>query len=96
MTPLVSPQARLDLLEIWEFIARDDIDAADQVITEIEHAFMALADHPRIGHVREDLAPRDLRFWPVHSYLVVYRWEVQPIEIARVLSHWRDLVDLLP
>jgi plasmid stabilization system protein ParE len=26
-----SPQARLDLLEIWEFIAQDDVDAADRV-----------------------------------------------------------------
>jgi len=28
---VLSPAARLDLIELWEFIAQDNIDAADRV-----------------------------------------------------------------
>jgi len=31
-----SPEARRDLLAIWEFIAQGDLDAADRVEREIE------------------------------------------------------------
>ena len=33
-----SPEARHDLLQIWEFIAQDNLDAADRVEQAIEHA----------------------------------------------------------
>jgi len=37
MSDLVfSPQAQQDLIEIWDFIAQDDIDAADRVCDDIE------------------------------------------------------------
>jgi hypothetical protein len=29
--------------------------------------------------------------WPVHSYLVIYRPEIQPLQIVRVLSGYRDI-----
>jgi hypothetical protein len=31
----------------------------------------------------------------VRSYLIIYRPEVQPIQIVRVLSGYRDIADLL-
>lgn len=34
----VTPQARKDLKEIWEYIARDSIDRADMVLERIERA----------------------------------------------------------
>jgi hypothetical protein len=37
---LYSPAARLDLLEIWEYIARDNLDAADRVEQEIKEAVL--------------------------------------------------------
>ena len=36
------PQARLDLDEIWEFIRRDNLDAADKVIADILASIDAL------------------------------------------------------
>lgn len=36
-----------------------------------------------------------MRFWVVHSYLIVYRAEVEPIEVVRVVSGFRDLIELL-
>jgi plasmid stabilization system protein ParE len=90
-----SPAARQDLLEIWEFIAQDDLDAADRVEREIERAILRLADNPGLGHVRRDLTSKPVRFWVVYSYLVVYDPATQPLEVVRILSGYRDLASLL-
>jgi plasmid stabilization system protein ParE len=46
---LVTPEARADLRAIWEYIADDNIDAADRVLDQIEQAFNTLADMPGGG-----------------------------------------------
>jgi antitoxin ParD1/3/4/toxin ParE1/3/4 len=50
-----------------------------------------------MGHRREDLVEGDsrLRFWPVYSYLVVYRTETDLLEIVRVLHSARDVRAIL-
>jgi plasmid stabilization system protein ParE len=40
-----------------------------------------LAEYPGMGHLREDLADEPLRFWPLYSYLIIYRAAARPIEI---------------
>ena len=64
-----SPAARRDLLEIWEFIAQDDLDKADRVERESEQAITKLADDPKLGHLRRDLTTKPIRFWSVYSTL---------------------------
>ena len=76
---LYSPEARLDLLEIWEFIARDDVDAADRVEREIEQTLSMLARNPYLGHLRRDLTSKPVRFWPIYSYLIIYDPATQPL-----------------
>ena len=90
-----SPEARLDLLEIWEYIARDDLDAADQVEQEIRLAVLQLARNPELGHLRRDLTSQPVRFWRVYSYLIIYDPAARPLEIVRVLSGYRDVAELL-
>lgn len=91
----LSPQAFRDIDEIWEFIAEDNLDAADNVRDEIFAACGKLADMPGMGHLREDLADEPLRFWRVYSYLIIYRPESRPLEIVRVLHGARDIFALL-
>lgn len=91
----VTPAARLDLLQIWEYVAhRDGVSAADGVISDIRSALQHLAEFPETGHRRDDLADESLRVWSVHSYLIVYRPNRRPIEIVRVVSGYRDLFPL--
>ncbi len=90
-----SPEARRDLLEIWEFIAQDDLDAADRVEQEIEEALAMLSRNPELGHVRRDLTSKPVRFWPVYSYLIIYDPEARPLEVVRILSGYRDVAALL-
>ena len=90
-----SPEARLDLLEIWEHIALDNLDAADRVEQKMQEAVLLLVRHPELGHTRRDLTSQPVRFWPVYSYLIVYRPDSRPLEIARILSGYRDIAELL-
>lgn len=56
------PEARIDLLEIWEYLANDNPDAADKSVNKIEHAIDGLILFPNQGHKRSDLTGRPLRF----------------------------------
>ena len=92
---ILSPQARLDLIEIWTYIAEEDIDAADRLRERLHEAILKIAEMPGIGHLREDLADEPLRFWPVSHYLIIYRADSEPLEIVRILSSRRDVRALL-
>ena len=68
MTPYTfHPDARGDLDEIWDYIAADNPDAADRVITEILDATRAVVPYPHSGHRRPDLTAAPLRFLIVHE-----------------------------
>ena len=56
------PDAFADLDEIWEYIAQDNVDAADRVLADIHSTVTLLAGSPQIGHRRPDLTTRSLRF----------------------------------
>ena len=92
---VLTPQAGRDLEGIWEYIAEDSIERADRVADEIEAALRLIADNPRIGHIREDFADDRHRFWPVLSYLIMYRHGTRPLQILRIVSGYRDLIALL-
>lgn len=83
--------ASLDLDDIWEYIAADSIDAADRWIGKHFDAFEALGRTPGMGHKREDLTWYSVLFWPVGSYLIIYRAERSPVEIVAVTRGSRDI-----
>lgn len=83
--------AEQDLNEIWDFIANDDINAADQWIHELFSAFELLAKNSGIGHKREDLTSFPILFWPVGAYLIIYRRQETFIEIVAVTQGARDI-----
>lgn len=87
--------ARRDLRELWEFIAEDNLDAADRVVADITAAFARLAQMPGLGHAREDLTARPLLFWPVHSYLIVYRSDRKSLQIVAVVHGACDVPRIL-
>jgi plasmid stabilization system protein ParE len=88
---IVSPQAVEDLQAIWNHIANDSIDAANQVVDNLFAAFQQLADWPELGHPRQDLTKRDVRFWPVGKHLVIYRVKPMRVEVVAVLHGARDI-----
>jgi len=87
-------QAHTDLEDIWLHIASDNLTAADRFVDELFDKFKLLASEPGMGRRREDLA-NALRSFPVGNYIIFYITIAVGIEIARVLSGFRDLPNVL-
>jgi toxin ParE1/3/4 len=87
------PLARRDLNEIWEYIAQDNLDAAERLVERIEELCELLATRPQLGRRREELAP-GLRSFPAGSYLIFYQEIHDGIEVVRVFHASRDIDSL--
>jgi plasmid stabilization system protein ParE len=92
---VLSIGAELDLDEIWEYIAQDNIDAADRWLGKLFDSFEALARTPGMGHKREDLTSYPVLFWPVGAYLILYRVQTERIEIVAVTQGAQDIPSFL-
>jgi plasmid stabilization system protein ParE len=92
MTPryVLHPEALNDLASIWEFIAANNIDAADRAREKIYNTIRFLAENPHTGHVRRDLASRSLRFRRVYSYLIAYAPDENPLLVLAVIHGSRS------
>ena len=88
---VLSSDADRDLDDIWEYIAQDSVDAAERWIAKLFDAFEALGETPGMGHKREDLTRYAVLFWPVGSYLIIYRAQRLPVEIVAITRGSRDI-----
>ena len=91
----LSPEVARDIEDIWEYIARDSVRAARRVRLGLLAACRRLAQHPGLGHRREDLTDKPVLFWPVYSYLIIYNPATEPLEIVRILHGAQDIPRLL-
>lgn len=87
---LERPQAQADVDEIWLFIAQDDLARADSFIDLIAERCRLLAENPRMGRDRSQLAA-GLRSFPVGNYIIFYMPLPNGIEVVRVLNGARDM-----
>src|SRR5580693_2279678 len=88
--------AALDLFEIWKYIKEQaSVTTADHVELAIRERIAFLAGAPEAGLYRKDLTHEDVKFFPVYSYLIVYRPTTRPLQIASILHGRRDVAQLL-
>lgn len=90
----LTPRALNDLDEIWNYIAEDNVDAANRVESAIFAACSSVARHPLLGSRRAEITPLPVRFWTVTrfpNYIVVYRPDTQPLQVVAVLHGKRDI-----
>ena len=86
----LSRLAEQDLLDIWTHIAKDNQEAADRFIDLLVQKCDNLGAFPEMGRRRDELAPL-LRSFPVGRYIIFYRIADQGVEVARILSAYRDI-----
>jgi plasmid stabilization system protein ParE len=92
---LVAPEAEDDLRKIWRYLLGEaGLASANRIQGELVDAFEGLADVPGKGHKRPDLTSRDVLFFSVYQYMIVYR-RTELVEIVAVLHGKRDLKRLL-
>jgi toxin ParE1/3/4 len=87
---VLHPEAYTDLDEIWEYIASDNIDAADRTREEIYDAIGKLVQFPHQAHERPDLTTRAVRFQTVRDYLIAYAPDENPLLVIAVLHGRRN------
>jgi plasmid stabilization system protein ParE len=94
---VLTTQAQEDLREIRDYILQEGgFRAARYVVSALVTSFRALVRTPGQGHKREDLTDREeLRFWPVFSYLVVYRTDKKFLTIVAIIHGKRDIKSVL-
>ena len=84
------PDAVKDLQEIWDYIAADNLEAADRVREEIFDAILSLIPFPSVGHSRPDLTSRSLRFQTVREYVIAYAADEKPLTVIAILHGRRS------
>ncbi len=87
---VLHPEAYTDLDDIWEYIAADNLDAADRVREEIYETIRSLVAFPRQGHSRPDLTSRPLRFHSLRDYVIAYAPDEKPLPVIAVLHGRRS------
>ena len=92
---LVAPEAEDDLRQIWRYLLGEaGLAIADRIQSELVDAFEGLTDLPGKGHKRPGLTGRDVLFFSVYQYMIVYR-RAATVEIVAVLHGRRDVKRLL-
>ncbi len=83
-------EAENDLIEIWQYIAEDDQEAATRVLHSLDETFHLLAKNSKLGPARPDIA-LDSRYFVDGNYLILYREAAEGIEVVRVVHGARSL-----
>jgi plasmid stabilization system protein ParE len=89
-----------DVFEIWDYIAEDNVDAADLVLDYLHAHCLLLSKTPTIGRLREDFAS-NLYVLPVGKnswrsrYLVFYQPTEIGIEVMQIVESHRNITDEL-
>jgi antitoxin ParD1/3/4/toxin ParE1/3/4 len=93
---LLAPEAATDLTQIWRYIKKQSsIERADRVESVILDKIAFLAENPGAGHWRKALTDQPIKFFPVYSYLIVYRPETKPLQVVSILHGRRDVEEIL-
>ncbi len=91
-----TPQARRDLIDLADYIARDSLDTAERFLNAAEAAFHLLANSPELGTLCEFRNPEatGTRMWSIggfENYLVFYRPLEDGVDVVRVIHGARDI-----
>jgi plasmid stabilization system protein ParE len=87
---VLHPEAAADIEDIWEYIAADNLDAADRVLEELHEAIHSLVTFPHQGHIRPDLTSKPLRFQSLRDYVIAYVPDKKPLIVIAVLHGRRN------
>jgi plasmid stabilization system protein ParE len=94
-TILWSKRARLDLLEIGDFIARDKPQAAARWVGKIFDAIERTAAFPASGRIVPEIDRSDIREVIFENYRIVYQLREAGIIILTVFESHRSLDETL-
>lgn len=93
LTIIVTPSAEEDMQNIFDFIARDNISKAIEMIDIFENKFDTLAMFPKSGVKKSNLIIRDVRCAIVtEHYQIIYYVKDNVLYIQRILTGYQDII----
>ena len=93
---VLAPEAASDLVQIWRYIKKQSsVEIADHVESVILDKIVFLAGSSGAGHSRKNLTDEPVKFFPVYSYLIVYKTDTNPLQIVSILHGRRDVEQIL-
>jgi toxin ParE1/3/4 len=90
----LSSLAESDIRAIWEYIAQNNVSAADRLIDRFTETFERIAQFPESGE-RFEHPKGEFRIRVVAPYLIFHRVIGDEVDIVRVLHgarHWENLL----
>ena len=84
-----SPKSKIDLWELADYIAQDNVAAAVKFLNQVDATLEKLAQFPGMGPERDEIEP-GIRSFPLGSYVLYYRRIPGGIELARVFHGRRN------
>ena len=84
------PQAEVDILEIWGYIAEDSFIDADRWVDRLDEKLSLWATQPLMGRNRDELSA-GVRSLVFGRYIVFFEPLPDGIDIVRVLHGSRDI-----
>ena len=87
---LSTAESLQDLDDIWDYIAKDNLTAADNLIDQLQRRFLMLAEFPLMGEAQPLLADGTCRRFVDGNYVIYYRPQKKAILIVRILHGSRD------
>jgi toxin ParE1/3/4 len=85
--------SKLDLLQIYNYIAKDSVYYAKKVVNDIVDKSDYLASFPNIGRIVEEMDDNDLREVIAYSYRMIYRVVEDGVNILAIVHCKRSLTN---
>ena len=89
---IISKPAQKDLRQIHDYIAKDSLHYAREVLLTILETIKSIEPFPYKGRVVPEIQDENIREIFVHSYRIVYRIR-DSIEVAAVIHAKRDFAE---
>ena len=93
MKIVIAPLAAQDLQEAYEFIARDNKHAADEVLIHIAEVLGLLASGRVCGREVTLTRRRKVRTWSVPPYRIYYRIQRGELQVIRIYHQARRPIE---
>ncbi len=93
---LITQIAKNDILEIAEYIAKDNKRSSVSIVENFYRTFDLLSDFPEAGSTKNNLRDKTIRIYTVRkNFAIVYRIVDNHIEILRVLTRYQNILAIL-
>lgn len=86
----ITDEARYDIKNIREYIAKDNKTASANFTIQLKKTFINLSIYPKIGRYRYEFQENDIYTYVFKRYIIVYKLSLSELKILRVLSDYQN------